>query len=310
MFKGNLLKANWSTVKQDDVLVIDSNSRLEQRMKEAQTAMMVRDTEEIPVEMVDGMDAFTVAGLLEDAEDVTEQFTQRDAEMQAQEMQEFRPASNIIKASQPYNGPTLDEVDRQIREKLAEAEEQAAAILADAEQKADGIRRAAHEQGKKSGYDEGYASGLAKMLEKEEQLKVKAKQLEQEYERMVEELEPQFVDALTDIYEHVFDVELKEHRGILVHLISGAIRKSEGNKDFLVHVSKDDYPYVSMQKKLVQESVVTPNASVEIIEDLTLTRGQCMIETGGGIFDCGLGTELKELATRLKLLSYEKKEQK
>ena len=74
-------------------------------------------------------------------------------------------------------------------------------------------------------------------------------------------------------------------------------------------MSKEDYPYVSMQKKVVQASATAPNSSVEIIEDLTLAKSECMIETGGGIFDCGLGTELKELTSKLKLLSYEKKKE-
>ena len=48
-----------------------------------------------------------------------------------------------------------------------------------------------------------------------------------------------------------------------------------------------------------------PNSTVEIVEDMTLGKGECMIETESGIFDCGLGTQLSELRQKLKLLSYE-----
>ena len=44
--------------------------------------------------------------------------------------------------------------------------------------------------------------------------------------------------------------------------------------------------------------------SLEIIADMTLSKNDCMIETEGGIFDCGLGTQLQELGKQLKLLSY------
>lgn len=36
---------------------------------------------------------------------------------------------------------------------------------------------------------------------------------------------------------------------------------------------------------------------MDIIEDMTLAKNECMIETDNGIFDCGLGTELSELKT-------------
>ena len=43
----------------------------------------------------------------------------------------------------------------------------------------------------------------------------------------------------------------------------------------------------------------------DILEDATLGRSECMIETGNGVFDCGLGTQLEALNEELRLLSYE-----
>ena len=60
-----------------------------------------------------------------------------------------------------------------------------------------------------------------------------------------------------------------------------------------------------MQKKALLTGVAHA-ANVEIIEDMTLSEGECLIETGGGIFDCGLGTQLAGLKKELKLLSYTK----
>ncbi|MFR8845528.1 MAG: FliH/SctL family protein [Waltera sp.] len=108
-----------------------------------------------------------------------------------------------------------------------------------------------------------------------------------------------------DIYEHIFDVDLHSYREVLCYLISATMRKTEDNRSFLVHVSKEDYPYVSMQKKQIMAGATAPNSTVEIVEDMTLGKGECMIETESGIFDCGLGTQLSELRQKLKLLSYE-----
>ena len=38
----------------------------------------------------------------------------------------------------------------------------------------------------------------------------------------------------------------------------------------LDHCSKEDYPYVSMQKKQIMAGATAPNSTVEIVEDMTL----------------------------------------
>ena len=51
---------------------------------------------------------------------------------------------------------------------------------------------------------------------------------------------------------------------------------------------------------------VSANSNVEIIEDMTLAKNECMIETDSGIYDCGLGTQLEELRKKLMLLAWQK----
>ena len=114
------------------------------------------------------------------------------------------------------------------------------------------------------------------------------------------------METITDIYQYIFDVDLSGQRQILLHLIEGTMRRIEGTKSFLVHVSPEDTAYVNMQKKTLEAAATLPDSVVEVIEDISLSKNQCYIETDGGIFDCGLDTELTELTTKLRLLSYDK----
>ena len=50
---------------------------------------------------------------------------------------------------------------------------------------------------------------------------------------------------------------------------------------------------------------LTAIENVELLEDVTLGKNECMIETGNGVFDCSLGTQLEALNEELRLLSYE-----
>ena len=103
----------------------------------------------------------------------------------------------------------------------------------------------------------------------------------------------------------MFKVDLADNRDILVHLIDSTLRKVESSRTFIVHVSAEDYPYVNMQKQALLDGPVGGKGILEIVEDIALAKGDCMIETDGGIFDCGIGTQLEELTKKLRVLSFD-----
>ena len=60
-----------------------------------------------------------------------------------------------------------------------------------------------------------------------------------------------------------------------------------------------------MKKKELIRGTNIAIENVELLEDVTLGKNECMIETGNGVFDCSLGTQLEALNEELRLLSYE-----
>ncbi len=286
----NLLKMRFTNLLDDEKRLIDVNDRAERRLEELErqnAAALSHDGFE------EGLFAEQVDGLLPDGE--------ADEGVQ----------SNVIKAnanadqeaaSADVNAAAEDLLKQTVARAQAEAEE----ILADARAQIEHEREAEFTQAREQGYQEGFQQAEREFDVKQRALAEREKALEAEYDHLLEGLEPRFVDAITGVYEHLFQVELSGYRDILLHLIASAVRKIEGSKDFLIHVSGEDYPYVSMEKKQLMAALASPNATLELVEDITLGHNECMIETDGGIFDCGLGTQLAELTQKLKLLSYEK----
>ena len=200
--------------------------------------------------------------------------------------------------------------DMQITSKAAsdiiqKANEEAEQILNSAKKEALQIKDEAAKAGKEQGYAEGLKKGTDEMSHKQQELERMKQELEADYRAVVEELEPKLVDVITDVYEHVFGVVLEEHREIVLHLINTTLFQMDGVRKFLLHVSKDDYPYISMQKKELVAGTGIATENVDIVEDFSMRKGQCIIETDGAIFDCGFKTQLEELRKQLKLLSYE-----
>lgn len=279
----NLYKWNYLSPKQDEKRVIDSNALIEKRLGEL-AAKMVQEPEQ---EFVSGLNADVVEVLLQDMDETGEN------------------SGNIIKSdedTEAFRARVQQEADAIIAEAMEEAER----IKSEASAIALSEKNRVLAEAKSMGYAEGMEKAKRENQQLQNDLKEQAVRLEAEYQEYINELEPQFVDTITGIYEHIFHVELESYRDILVYLISATLRKSENNREFMIHVSQEDYPYVSMQKKQLVAGITSTNTIVEVVEDMTLSKNQCLIETEGGVFDCGLGTQLAELGQRIRLLAYEK----
>jgi flagellar assembly protein FliH len=280
-------------VDNEDKVVIDSNPRVAQRIEEWEAYNQRQHEQDEDADGEDG-DAEFVGGLGSEQVDVLPEDGAEDG----------GHSGNVIKAAD--KGPDLEEIKAQAQEMLDAAQKSADEIKASARREMDKEREHVLEDSRKKGYDEGYQQGLAEVDGIRASLADEKARLEEEYDGLIEELEPRFVDVITSVYSHIFGVELEDNRDILVHLIDSTMRRVESSRTFIVHISAEDYPYVNMQKQSLIEGALAGRGMLEIIEDIALPKGACMIETDGGIFDCGIDTQLDELNKKLRVLSYEK----
>lgn len=281
----NLYKAGFVHLG-EDARVIDMNAILEKRLKEEAE----RRSRQPEHELVAAQDGFT-EGLNDEKVDVllepdAEAVSQQNASIQEQEQlnQEIEEARNELASLQAQ---------------LEQEKEQAQLEI-------DQMKAKAFEEANEQGYQEGYRKGLDSVQELQKQCEDERLQQEQEYQKKLEEMEPLMVDTLCDVYSHIFKVEAKEHKELVLKLLQDTLLKVDGTGSIIVHVAKEDYAYVQEQKAALLEEAGMQSGSVEIVSDAALARAQCMIETEGGVYDCSLDTELAELKRRLMLLAYQK----
>ncbi len=279
----NLYKRGYMVVKEDEARIIDSNARIAKKIEIIHASKI----EPKPMDSDGFSQGFSA--------DVLDVLTADDGE------------GNIISAAgQNENAQSMamEDAMAQIEEMKRQASEELEQMRVDAEKTLAAERKYAMEAAKKQGYQEGFAQGVRESDELKSKLLAEKKQLEEEVDALLSDIEPQMIDTIAGIYEHIFHVELSSYRDIVVHLIADTMKKTEGGKDYIVHVSRADYAYVSMYKRKLTEGVKVN--SLEVIEDVTLGQNEALIETEGGIFDCSLGTQLTELGQKIRLLSYEK----
>lgn len=282
----NVFKGGFGMVKHvqmpSDKRIIDSNELMASRLEKLNEILNANPGMQETVDgFVQGINAEDVSDLLGDGAE-----------------------SMVFKSDALNPDNVLQQAKDKASELISDAKKQADTIVSEAIEQAELSKKNIMEEARMNGYREGMNRATKEINDTKAALAKQKADMEAEYEAKYETMESDLVNAITNIYEHIFNVELSSNREILVYLINTTLRKVEGGRNFIVHVSKEDYPFVSSQKKQLV-TVSSASNTVDVVEDLNLTKGECFIETDGGIFDCGLGTQLKQLSNMLKMLSFE-----
>lgn len=195
-----------------------------------------------------------------------------------------------------------EEASAKSEELLAQAREQADEIVAQANIMADNIRSQALEEGKNQGIEEGRIQAL-RMFEEEKAA------LQQEYETRFNELkeleknlEPRFADIVAELIHKITGVLCEDKKDVIVHLIDNAMNNIERTKQIVLRVSKNDMAFVSSKRSELAKKL-KEDTEFEIIEDVSLSENQCIIETDNKIIDCSLDAQLDSLCEQIKMLA-------
>lgn len=276
----NLLKHQFTRLDTEDVRIIDANVLLKSKLKVSPDKVVPAEPDEDGFARGIASDVLSLEPDAENEDSLTEQAGQ---------------------AAEPvYDGPSPEELIEEARQQIADMQAQA---KADAKKEADRIK----EEARQNGYREGMAKAEQELKAAEQKLHDKQVKLEQDYEERLDHMEPELAKTLAGIYEYIFKVDLAPYKDIVTYLVTNTLKKTGEGRHCIVHVSKEDYPFVSSQKKQITSGLPSSTV-VEFVEDITLGKNDALIETDGGIFDCGLGTQLAELKAKIELLSYEQNE--
>jgi flagellar assembly protein FliH len=208
-------------------------------------------------------------------------------------------------------GATKEEAQRIAQEIIEQAEEEAKRssqlIIKNAEMDAERLitdsRAKAQDEAeniKEEAYNEGYEHAIAeadkeaqKIIQEAEDIKTQAHEYRKE---LIASIEPEMIGLVTDILDKLIEVEKDVNPKAISVLIKQGLAKCSLTENIKVHVSKEDLPNVDEEAIL---SSLDTMALIQFIEDPTLQKGSCIIETDLGNIDCGLDTQYKELRRNL-----------
>ena len=115
---------------------------------------------------------------------------------------------------------------------------------------------------------------------------------------ILQETEAQVVELVLLVAKKVVKVISENQKSVVIQNIQQALRKLKTKSDVIVRVNLADLQLATEHvKDFVQ---LTENAKkMQIVEDSTVDRGGCVIETDFGEIDARISSQLNELEERI-----------
>ena len=273
----NILKSNFIQFSTENTRVIDSNAVAAKHLEGA-SGLLREKTEE----------------------EVEQQFDEEGNPIPSDALSELTADMENPGETEEQLTDRLESLKDECDAMLDEANEEVARRIEEAKSECDAIREAA----RKEGYEAGQLAASKELEAEREHLAELKASYQKEYEDMVRAIEPDMVEVITNVYEHVFGDNFFSRRDVLVCLINKALMHVDNNERISICVSQSDYDMLIGMKAALLDKI-SFREEPEIVQREDLSKGQAKIETQFGIVDCSIDTELKELTRTLRVLSYE-----
>ncbi|WP_437341496.1 FliH/SctL family protein [Caldanaerobacter subterraneus] len=196
-------------------------------------------------------------------------------------------AKEMIERARQVQREILSKTREDIEKMLKEAEERAHEI----EEK---YRIKGYEEGYRAGYEEGYKKGEEKAQALIEEARALKEEILEEKKRLYKEAESDMINVILEAVEKIVGKHVEEDKDLILSLIKKGMENYNAFDKVTVRVSEEDYEHCVKNKDKILKDVEFLD-EINIVKDLSLRKGDCIIETNSGVINSGVTTQLKTL---------------
>jgi flagellar biosynthesis/type III secretory pathway protein FliH len=155
------------------------------------------------------------------------------------------------------------------------------------------------ERAQRSGYEKGFEEGLLhERAERIAAIDILLREAKRKKEQAVHDLEARVIELAVGIAERIIGRRISVEPEIVADIIREAMSHIIGGETVILKVSEEDLDLVNAQyEKLLVLSGSAHEFRVEA--DRRLRRGDCLVETEGGLIDAVLASRLDYLTEEL-----------
>ncbi|SHE33225.1 flagellar assembly protein FliH [Tissierella praeacuta DSM 18095] len=159
-------------------------------------------------------------------------------------------------------------------------------------------KKTGYNEGYELGYREGYETGYNEGKVKSDALINEAVEIKNGYiykkESLLKELEEDIIELVISIYEKLINKKNEEDSELMISLVLNGINNLDLTDKLTIITSKEDFNILEMARNeiLAKASMIS---ELDIKYDISLEKGDCILETSKGNIDVSLKNQLAEV---------------
>lgn len=266
--------------------------------------------EEVEVEEVPQYTGPTADDLKREAEDFKVQWESEKQKMlddaQAQANAIIESAKNAafeeVKKQTDEAQTIKAQAENEAQKIIADAREQASQIQAKSEIEKDEIKRNSYEEGLKEGKKDGYDSGkeeVNRLIDRSHKI---LEAVLNRREQILNETEEQIVQLVLLMTRKVVKVMSENQKSVVMANVLSALKKVKARGDVTIRVNLEDVKLTTEHIKDFIEQVESVSG-ITVVEDSSVEKGGCIVETDFGAIDARISSQLSELESKILEIS-------
>lgn len=185
---------------------------------------------------------------------------------------------------------------------IEKAKAEAGQIIADAQAERDRQRNDAYQEGFDQGHKEGYEKGVAEVDRLVERMHKILEAVMQRRDEILQDTESQIVELVILMARKVIKILSENQKNVIMANTLAALKKVRTRGEVTLRVNLED---VKLTTEHVDEFIqhVENVQGITVLEDSSVEKGGCIVETDFGSIDARISSQLTELENKILEIS-------
>jgi len=186
------------------------------------------------------------------------------------------------------------EAEAEAKQTVENAKKEALELEGEVKQRVERIENQAYEKGYRDGHEQGFNAGKDEVQRLIDRLHVIMTKAIDKRNEIIEESETQIINLVLLIAKKVIKVISENQKNVVINNVIQALRKLKSRGDVVIRVNLSDLDLTTEHIKDFM-SMVENLKSITVLEDSSVDKGGCIIETDFGQIDARISSQLHEI---------------
>lgn len=194
------------------------------------------------------------------------------------------------------------DAENEVASIIQKAKDEAAKIIADAQGERDKLKNDAQKEGFDKGHEEGYQNGVDEVNRLVERMHKILEAVMQRRDEILQETESQIVELVILMARKVIKILSENQKNVIMANTLAALKKVRTRGTVTLRVNLEDVKLTTAHvKEFIQH--VENVQGITVLEDSSVEKGGCIVETDFGSIDARISSQLTELENKILEIS-------